>query len=74
MAIIATETNGKVTLVFNTGVDEDGNLVTKSKVFNRVKPDIDSEKLYQVSGALASLQQHPINVVRRTQEFELIEE
>ena len=73
MAIIATELEGRVTLVFNKGTDDDGNTLTGSKSYSRIKPSVSNDDVYEVVSGIASLQEYPVVNVRKTEEFDLVD-
>jgi hypothetical protein len=73
MAIISTELEGKVTLILNNGTDVNGNTLTKSKTYTKVKPTAADEDLYTVAAHIASLQDKPVISVRKTEEFDLVD-
>ncbi|SHI40889.1 Protein of unknown function [Dethiosulfatibacter aminovorans DSM 17477] len=74
MAIVSTELEGKVTLVLNNGVDGDGNTLTKSKSFSKLKPEATDEDIYSVISGMASLQEKPVVAVRKTEEYDLVDQ
>lgn len=73
MAIVATELEGRVTLVLNKGMDGDGNTVTGNKSYSKVKPSVSNDDVYEVVNGIASLQEHPVVAVRKTEEFDLVD-
>ncbi|GEL76059.1 DUF1659 domain-containing protein [Tenuibacillus multivorans] len=66
-------TDSRLQLVFEAGQDEDGEIITKKKSFNRVKTDATADQLYSVSQSLASLQAYPLLNVVRNDSFEVNE-
>lgn len=73
MAIVATENEGRVTLVLNKGTDGDGNTLTGNKSYSRVKPAVSDDDVYGVVSGIASLQEYPVVTVRKTVEFDLVD-
>lgn len=73
MAIVATENEGRVTLVLNKGTDGDGNTLTSNKSYSRVKPAVSDDDVYEVVNGIASLQEYPVVTVRKTVEFDLVD-
>lgn len=74
MAIVATELEGKVKVTLNAGNDGEGNAIIKSKTFSRVKSDATDENIYAVANGIASLQEYPVNSIRKLEEYDLIEQ
>ncbi len=72
MAVISTELEGKVKLMFNAGSDEEGKMITKSKTLSRVKSNAADEDIYTVSNEIARLQEYPVTSIRKTEEYDLI--
>ncbi|HBH13358.1 MAG: Uncharacterized protein XD91_1695 [Clostridiales bacterium 38_11] len=73
MAIVATELDGRVTLVLNKGTDGDGNTLTGNKSYSKVKPTASNDDVYGVVNGIASLQAFPVVTVRKTEEFDLVD-
>ena len=73
MAIIATELEGSVKMVLNAGTDLEGNTISKSKTFSRVKPTATNEDAYAVANGIAGLQDYPVIAIRKFEEFDLVE-
>ncbi|MBU5595459.1 DUF1659 domain-containing protein [Amphibacillus sp. MSJ-3] len=56
----------RLQLYFEVGVDLDtGEVITKAKSFNNIKPEATAEQLMNIANALTSLQQFPLHEVRR---------
>ena len=72
MAVTATGLEGKITLVLNNGTDAEGNIVTKNKIFQKVKPASTNEDVYLVAAGLSSLQEKSVVSIRRTEEYDLV--
>ncbi|MDP3385765.1 MAG: DUF1659 domain-containing protein [Eubacteriales bacterium] len=73
MAIVATELEGRVTLVLNKGEDGDGNTLTSNKSYSKIKPSVSNDDVYEVVNGIASLQEYPVVTVRKTEEFDLVD-
>ncbi len=64
--------SSRVTLKLNTGTDENGNPIIKTKGLGNLQADADNEEVFGVAIAISELQKHDVNAVRRTDEIELI--
>ncbi|MCZ0701746.1 hypothetical protein J2T56_000041 [Natronobacillus azotifigens] len=63
---VAEKVDSRLQLVFVTGFDDiSGDVITKTKAFNNVKTDATSEQLLAITDVLVSLQQLPLQTVRR---------
>ncbi|MDP4552616.1 DUF1659 domain-containing protein [Guptibacillus hwajinpoensis] len=58
-------------LVLETGVDENGKSIFRSKNFNNMKPSATPDALFAVALALAPLQQHSLFAVERNDSSDL---
>lgn len=58
-------TNSQLQLIFDDGVDLDGNTIYKNKNFNNVKTDATPTQLYQIANMLTPLQQRPLASIER---------
>ncbi|MGP4062239.1 DUF1659 domain-containing protein [Halobacillus sp. H74] len=74
MAVISQKTDARLQLVFDKGIDADGNMVLTRKSFNNVKIAATNEQLYEVSNALATLQERILFKVERNDQSLLLEE
>lgn len=74
MAVISQKTDARLQLVFDKGIDADGNMVLTRKSFNNVKIAATDEQLYEVSNALATLQERILFKVERNDQSLLLEE
>ncbi|MEW6621810.1 MAG: DUF1659 domain-containing protein [Bacillota bacterium] len=72
MPVINTPVSSGLKLMVQTGIDEKGNPVIRSRNFARVKPDASDEAVYNTAVVLGSLQEHPVAAVRRTAEVDLV--
>jgi hypothetical protein len=57
--------DSQLRLVFETGVDAEGNFTYKSKNFNNIKTSATTDGLYSVAQSFASLQQYPLSAIER---------
>lgn len=73
MAIVASPVQATLRLVVETGVDDRGNPVYRSRSYNRVKPESSEQDVYAVAVALAGLQQNPLQGVQLVKTLELME-
>ena len=63
--------NTQLRLVLETGVDENGKSIFRSKNFNNMKPSATPDALFAVALALAPLQQHSLFAVERNDSSDL---
>ncbi len=68
----AIMTNSKVLLSYETGLNEKGEPIFKTKTYSNVKQEATANQLYQVAQALSSLSKHPLSGVKRNDVSELI--
>lgn len=57
--------DSQLKLVFNTGVDGEGNPIFKSKSLRNVKVTASTDGLYAVAQSLIGLQQYPVTSIER---------
>lgn len=64
---MATSTikNSQLRLIFETGVDGEGNPIYRNKNFNNIKTDASADALYAIATALAPLQEHVLSEIER---------
>jgi hypothetical protein len=72
MPVISTVISSRLRLMVQTGVDDEGNPVVRSRNLNNLKPEATDEAVYTVAGSLGELQQHPVNAVRKVTESDLV--
>jgi hypothetical protein len=68
----ATLIDSNLRLVFETGLNEKGEPIHKSKMYNNVKQGATVEQLFQAAGAIAALSNHPLYTVERDDRFDII--
>ena len=73
MAVVANQLNSRLQLKLNTGNDENGNPIIKTKGLSNVKPGADNEDAMAIAVAVSQLQKHELSSVIRVNEEELIE-
>lgn len=73
MAIDANELEGRLRISLNTGVDDEGKPVVKTKSFSRVKPTATDADAYAVAVGFVDLQEHTLVSINKTAEYELTE-
>ncbi len=61
----ATMTDSRLQLVFEDGLDEEGNPVFSNKNFNNVKTSATTDQLYAVTMAIVPLQQRTLSGIER---------
>lgn len=74
MAVIANPLGSRLQLRLIVGQDGQGNPIYRTRSYSNVKPDASDEDVLAVGNALAGLQQHEVEELRRTNDFVLIEE
>lgn len=65
-------TDTQLRMVFDHGMDLDGNQISKNKNFNNVKPTATTDNLFAIAQALAPIQTHPLQQIERNDSFDLI--
>ncbi len=65
MAVNKVASASGLRLEMQHGVDGNGNPVYRTRTLNNVKPAAAAQDLYDVSVALAGLQEHPLNAVHQ---------
>ncbi|UOQ43239.1 DUF1659 domain-containing protein [Halobacillus salinarum] len=73
MAITSDVIHSQLQLVFETGKDEKGKSIYRTKSFNNVKISATAEQLYHVATAFSPLQQHVLAQVERNDRSNLID-
>lgn len=68
---IETMRDSDLRLVFETGLDLDGNMTYKNKNYNNVKTSATADQLAAVATSITGLQQHPLFAVRRYSSYEI---
>ena len=63
--------HSRLKLVFENGMDDEGNPVYKSKTFANVRRDSTADELYQVSQAIGSLAAQPLWLVERNDSYDI---
>jgi hypothetical protein len=64
----------RLQLRLHTGMDENMNPVFRTRSFSNIKTDASNEDIYELAQELGNLQVHPLDAVRRVDEYELDEE
>ncbi|MEH7096666.1 DUF1659 domain-containing protein [Neobacillus vireti] len=62
----------KLRLVFDGGIDNEGNPILKSRTFNNIKKESTVDQLYQAAQAISALCKDPLNSVERTDNLEIL--
>lgn len=57
--------NSRLRLIFETGVDGEGNPIYRNKNFNNIKTEATADALFAMASVLAPLQEHPLHEVER---------
>ncbi|WP_059170300.1 DUF1659 domain-containing protein [Bacillus sp. FJAT-27445] len=64
--------DSKLRLVFETGIDEKGKPIYKSKMFNNLKTEATPNQMFQAASAIAALCADTLNVVERNDRMEIL--
>ena len=64
--------DSRLTLVFETGMSEDGKPIHKTKSYANVQKDATPDQLSQAADALGSLSAYPLISVERTDKHNII--
>jgi len=64
--------NSRITLVFETGMNEKGEPIFKGKSYANVRKEATADQLHQAATALASLCAYPVSSVERTDNHDII--
>ncbi|AIM16302.1 hypothetical protein HW35_08505 [Bacillus sp. X1(2014)] len=62
----------KLKMVFQTGIDDDGKPILRTKTFSNVRKEASADQLFQAAKALAVLCNDPLNTLERTDSSEII--
>jgi hypothetical protein len=65
MAVERVNAGVVLRLVFQTGVDDEGNPVYRNKNLSYIKPDASDQDLFDVAQALAGLQEYTLSEIKR---------
>lgn len=74
MAVVTNQSNSKLKLVLNAGLDENNKDIIKNKNFSNVKAAVTNEDLYNLGVAMSELQSYSLMSVVRYEEYELLEQ
>lgn len=74
MAVNAVPLGSRLQLRLVAGHDAEGSPIYRTRSYAGVKPLAADQAVFAVGSALANLQQHPLEEVRRVNEYLLVEE
>lgn len=74
MAVVATPVDATLQVVVQTGTDESGRPVKRTRSFRNLKPSAADEDVMAVAKAMAGLQAHPVDSILKVVEVALSEE
>jgi len=60
MGVVSTPNASSLKMRFECGKDYNNKLIIKSRTYSKVRPEATDEKVHQVAGAIASLQQYTL--------------
>jgi hypothetical protein len=64
MAVTLVPTESSLKLVVVVGTSEQGDPITKTRTYNRVKPEAEAQAVYTVAQAIGGLQEYPLNDIQ----------
>ncbi|WP_019152607.1 DUF1659 domain-containing protein [Robertmurraya massiliosenegalensis] len=64
--------DSKLRLLFETGINEKGEPVYKTKTYNNIDKEATADQLSEAAQALGSLSLYPVISVERTDNFEIV--
>lgn len=64
--------DSKLRLLFETGINEKGEPVYKTKTYNNIDKEATADQLSEAAKALGSLSLYPVISVERTDNFEIV--
>jgi hypothetical protein len=64
--------NTRLTLVFETGMNEKGEPIYKAKTYTNIKRLATADQLHQAATALAAISTFPLNSVERTDNYDIM--
>lgn len=62
----------RLRLVFETGVNEDGEPTFRTRTFNNIKKSATPDELYSTATTLASLSDYSLDSVQRTDSYDIV--
>ena len=65
-------TSSKLQISYETGVDEKGNPIFKTKTYSNVKEEATADQLLQVAQGLASLSNYPFSGAKRNDSSDIV--
>jgi hypothetical protein len=67
----AVLSDSSLVIIYDAGIDEDGEPIFKRRTFNNVKTSATHDELFSIVQALTPLQQYSVNRVERNNSFDL---
>ncbi len=74
MAVVKQPIESRLLIAVQTGTNEFGQPVLRTRSFSRVKPEALDQDLYDVALTIGGLQQHAVAHVNRVDDGELIDQ
>lgn len=71
MPVIASLKQSSLQMKMHTGTDDKGNAIIRTKTYRSVKTTALDDDIYDVGLAMAGLQMHPVESIRRVNEVQL---
>lgn len=69
MAIETNIVSTRMQLKLNTGLDQEGKEIIRTKTYSNVKAEADNQNIFDVASSLASLQEHGLHQVHRVDDI-----
>ena len=74
MAIVKVPQSARLTVKIQTGLNDAGNPVFRSRNFANLKPDAADADVYSVGAGIAALQLHPVASILKLDEISLVDQ
>ncbi|MGE4283170.1 MAG: DUF1659 domain-containing protein [Clostridia bacterium] len=73
MPVLSNPLDSRVQIKLNTGTDEDGKAIIKTKTINDIKSSAADQDVMDIVQGLSALQQHSVSGIIRIDEEELVD-
>lgn len=64
MAVTVIPVESALRLVVVVGTSDKGEPITRTRTYNRIKPEADPQAVYDVAQAIGDLQEYPLNDIQ----------
>lgn len=62
----------RLRLLFETGLNDKGEAIYKTKTYNQIRKDATPDQLHQAAQAIGGLSEYPLASVERADNFEIV--